>query len=162
MEEQEPAGYEAQWADMEPSAIDLEAHAAALTLAVTRGISEILAPHGLFPVDFSLLRACWRIGDECTATQLAELVPTDPSRISRIVTKLVDLGLLSRRRLPDDRRMVMLRLTGEGSELTSQLDGRAQAHYAALMEGIAAEDLRIFVSTSARISENYHRQERAG
>ena len=138
------------------------AYAADLGLAVTRGIAEILAPYGLFPVDFSLLRACWRMGSECTATQLAEVVPTDPPRISRIVTKLVELGLLRRRRLQDDRRMVMLRLTDEGSELVSQLSGRTQTYYAALMEGIATEDLRIFVSTGARITENYHRQERAG
>ena len=126
-----------------------------------RGTSVILTPYGLFPVDFSLLRACQRMG-ECTATQLAEVVPTDPSRISRIVNKLVDLGLLSRRRLQDDRRMVMLRLTDEGSELTSQLYERTQAYYATLMEGIATEDLRAFVSTTARITENYRRLEETG
>ena len=159
MEEQEPLVHQDQRTHTEPSAIDLGAHVTDLGLAVTRGISEILAPYGLFPVDFSLLRACWQMGSECTATQLAEVVPTDPSRISRVVNKLVDLGLLSRRRLQDDRRMVMLRLTDQGSELTSQLYGRTRAYYAALMEGIAAEDLRVFVSTTARIAENYRRLE---
>ena len=162
MEEQEPAGYQSGRTEMATPAIDLGTHVTDLGLAVTRGISEILAPYGLFPVDFSLLRACRRMDGECTATQLAEVVPTDPSRISRIVNKLVELGLLSRRRLQDDRRMVMLRLTDEGRELTSQLHGRTQAYYAALMEGIAAEDLRVFASTSARIAENYHRLEGAG
>ena len=161
MEEQEPADYQAQRTGMETPAIDLGEHVTDLGLAVTRGISDILAPYGLFPVDFSLLRACLRMG-ECTATQLGEVVPTDPSRISRVVTKLVDLGLLRRRRLPDDRRMVMLTLTDEGNELTSQLCGRTQAYYAALMEGIAAEDLRTFASTTARIRDNYHRLEGAG
>ena len=142
--------------------MDLGAYVTDLGIAVTRGISDVLAPHGLFPVDFSLLRACLRFGSECTATQLAEVVPTDPSRISRIVTKLVDLGLLSRRRLPDDRRMVMLRLTDEGSELTSRLYEHTQAYYAALMEGIAAEDLRGFESTAAKVMENYRRLERGG
>ena len=161
MEEQEPVGNQAQRTDLEPPAIDLGEHVTDLGLAVTRGISDILAPYGLFPVDFSLLRACRRMG-ECTATQLAEVVPTDPSRISRVVTKLVDLGLLSRRRLQDDRRMVMLRLTDEGSELTLQLSGLTQAYYAALMEGISAEDLRGFASTTGRIKENYHRLEKDG
>ena len=161
MEEQEPAGYQAGRTETETPAIDLGAHVTDLGIAVTRGISDILAPYGLFPVDFSLLRACQRMG-ECTATQLAEVVPTDPSRISRVVTKLVDLGLLIRRRLQDDRRMVMLRLTDEGTDLTSQLYGHTQAYYAALMEGIAAEDLRAFTSTTSRIKENYHRLEEAG
>ena len=161
MEEQEPAGYQGRRSDMETPAIDLGAHVTEVGLAVTRGTSSILTPYGLFPVDFSLLRACQRMG-ECTATQLAEVVPTDPSRISRIVNKLVEMGLLSRRRLQDDRRMVMLRLTDEGSELTSELHGLTQAYYAALMEGIAAEDLRVFASTATRIAENYHRLQEAG
>ena len=59
-------------------------------------------------------------------------MPTDPSRISRMVTKLVDMGLLRRRRLRNDRRIVMLRLTPEGNELTSQLVEQAQLYYAAL------------------------------
>ena len=162
MEEQEPSGFQSGRTDMETPAIDLGAHVTDLGIAVTRGISDILAPHGLFPVDFALLRAFRRIGDECTATQLAEVVPTDPSRISRIVTKLVDMGLLRRRRLADDRRMVMLTLTDEGNELASQLHGRTQAYYAALMEGVAAEDLRAFASTTTRIKENYHRLEGPG
>lgn len=147
---------------METPTIDLGVHVADLGVAVTRGIADILAPYGLFPVDFALLRACRRMGGECTATQLGEVVPTDPSRISRIVTKLVDLGLLSRRRLQDDRRVVMLRLTDEGRELTSQLYGSTQTYYATLTEGIAAEDLRVFASTTARIMENYRRLEGDG
>ena len=160
MENQEPAGYLYERSEMEAPAIDLGDRVTELGLAVTRGISGILAPHGLFPVDFALLRACRRIGDECTATQLAEVVPTDPSRISRVVNKLVDLGLLSRRRLQNDRRMVMLRLTDEGIELTTELNGRTQAYYATLLEGIAAEDLHGFAATTSRITENYRRQER--
>ena len=159
--EEEPAGGQAEPTGMEPPEIDLGEHVAGLEIAVDRGISDILAPYGLVSVDFNLLCACQRMG-ECTATQLAEVVPSDPSRISRIVNKLVEQGLLSRRRLQNDRRMVMLRLTDEGNELISQLYGRAQMYYAALMEGIAAEELRVFASAISRITENYRRLEQAG
>ena len=161
-EERQPTGNQHGNTERETPTIDLGVHVADLGIALSRGISDILAPYGLFPVDFALLRACRRMGDECTATQLAGVVPTDPSRISRIVTKLVDLGLLSRRRLQDDRRVVMLRLTDEGRELTSQLYGSTQAYYARLTEGITGEDMRVFASATARIMENYHRLERHG
>ena len=161
-EEQQPTGNQTGQTEGDTPTIDLGVHVTDLGIAVTRGIGDILAPHGLFPVDFALLRAFRRIGDECTATQLAEVVPTDPSRISRIVTKLVDLGLLSRRRLQDDRRVVILRLTDEGRELASQLYGSTQAYYATLTEGITGEDLRVFASTTGRIMENYRRMERDG
>ena len=129
-------------------------HVADLAVAVTRGLSEIMGPHGLLPVEFSLLRSCLMLG-ECTATQLGELVPTDPSRISRIVTKMVDAGLLTRRRVPEDRRVVMLQLTAEGEDLADRLDERAQAYYAELVEGISAADMHVFASTLDRIMANY-------
>ena len=127
---------------------------AELGVAVGRGVADITAPHGLLSAEYSLLRACLQL-EECTATQLADIVPTDPSRISRMVTKLVDLGLLRRRRLRNDRRIVMLRLTPAGNELTSQLVEQTQLYYAALTEGVSEEDMAGFISTVSRIMENY-------
>lgn len=108
----------------------------------------------MLPVEFSLLRSCLLLG-ECTATQLGEMVPTDPSRISRIVTKLVDAGLLTRRRIPEDRRVVMLDLNEEGRELADRLNELAQAYYAELVQDISDADLRVFASTLDRIMANY-------
>ena len=117
-------------------------------------MAEEVEPYDLTHVEFSLLRACMK-RQECTATELARLLPVDASRISRIVNTLVNLGLLRRRRLRSDRRTVMLNLTDEGRDLTIRLHERMQEYYVKLVEGISAEDLRILESATSTILSNY-------
>ena len=134
--------------------VDLEACVMRLETAVFKGMSEEVEPYDLTHVEFSLLRACMR-RQECTATELARVLPVDASRISRVVNTLVNLGLLQRRRLRSDRRTVMLTLTDEGTELTTRLHERMQEYYATLVAGISADDLRILEDATSRILANY-------
>ena len=55
---------------------------------------------------------------------MAQALPLARSSISRTVTKLVDRGLIQRRRLLSDRRVVILTLTEEGMTLTQDLHRR--------------------------------------
>ena len=132
----------------------LQRRVASLLHAVDRGLTATLAPHDLAPVDLELLRFC-RDRGECTATQMTGVLPTDPSRISRLVHRLVQMGLVGRRRLTDDRRVVMLRLTPEGEELVERMDALVQDFYDALTEGVSGEDLVVFLSASQRMVDNY-------
>ena len=133
---------------------DLGRHVARLENAVYKGIAEEAAPYGLAPLDVYLLTICQEMG-ECTATQLARMLPVDASRISRLVTGLADLGLLRRRRLRSDRRIVMLRLTPKGAELTAEVSERMQDYYARLTEGLREREIRAFANASMRIVANY-------
>ena len=83
------------------------------------------------------------------------MLPVDGSRVSRLVTGLVDKGLVRRRRLRSDRRVVMLRLSDEGRELTLRIMERMQGYDAMLTEGIGEEEMRVFISVSARIIANH-------
>ncbi len=112
-----------------------------------------VAPHGITGMEYSLLWHC--LERECTATQLAQVLPVDAARISRIVTGLVDKGLLRRRRLRSDRRTVMLRSTEEGREVASHIFQKMQRYYAMVTEGICEEEIRVFVSVTARIIANH-------
>ena len=76
-------------------------------------MAELAASYGLIPLDFALLRLFLE-REEWTATQLAEALPVNVSRVSRVVTKMVGMGLMRRRRRRNDRRVVMLALTEEG------------------------------------------------
>ena len=149
-EEQRMVGRQSDAAEM-----NLGYCTAHLIVAVGRGIADIAAPYELTALEFTLLETCLQRG-ECNATLLVELLPTtDPSRISRMVAKLVDMGLLRRRRPAEDRRVVMLTLTDAGNELASLLVQRVEQYYAMLTEGVSAEDMDVFVATVARIMENY-------
>ena len=133
---------------------ELAACLAGLVNVVDKGTAAEVGPYNLIPLEFNLLQVCMERG-ECTATQLAEVLPVDASRISRVVNRLVEMDLLSRRRLRDDRRVVMLTLTEHGQELTSQVHERVQLYEARLMEGVTDEAMRVFVDTTFKIISNY-------
>ena len=129
---------------------------AGLANAVERGLAKELAPYHLTPTEFNLLRFCLiEQGEEITATQLAQMLPVDASRVSRIVTAVVDRGLIVRRRLPEDRRVVMLHLSDEGRELTLQALRGMDAFVARLMEGVDEDDIHVFVSVFSAMVANH-------
>ena len=125
-----------------------------LAYAVDRGISVLGAPHDLTPLDLRLLSICRQM-DECTATQLARLLPVDAGRISRLVNALVDKGLLRRRRLRDDRRVIMLRLTPEGEEVVGEVDRSLRDYFARLTDGLSEQEMHAFTTAAQRIIANY-------
>lgn len=134
---------------------------AALVHAVDRGLARELAPHGLVPVEFRLLRYC-QGRDECTATELARALPADRSQVSRLVRGLVERGLLRRRRLPGDRRVVMLRLSDAGRELLSQVAANVSLYERMLAEGVSEREIRVLIGASRRIIDNQAAMREAG
>ena len=135
-------------------AVDLVACAEVLVRTVLRGVAEEVDHYGLSAAEFSLLKSCMGRG-ECTATDLVGVLPVDASRISRLVTSLVKKDLLVRRRLTSDRRVVMLRLSDKGTELTSMLIQHIDARNARLVEDIGEEDLTVFESVTLELLANY-------
>ena len=75
------------------SAVDLGECVAGLVNVVAKGMADLVTPHELVPLEFALLRVFLR-QEEWTTTQLAQVLPVKISRISRIVSKLADRGLL--------------------------------------------------------------------
>ena len=125
-----------------------------LAYAVDRGITLLVAPYDLTPIDVRLLTICRQM-DECTATQLARLLPVDAGRISRVVNTLVEKGLLRRRRQRGDRRVVMLRLTPEGADVTVEITQRLREYFARLTDGLNELEVYSFATAVQRIVANY-------
>ena len=122
--------------------------------AVARSMAVLAASFGLIPLDFALLRLFLE-REEWTTTQLAEALPVNVSRVSRVVTKMVGMGLMRRRRRRSDRRVVMLALTEEGTAMTQELHQRVMAYDARLSEGIEEEEMAAFVSVTSKVMANY-------
>ena len=140
---------------------DLGACVAGLINAVARGMAELVAPHGLTHIDFAVLRL-FLGADEWTTMQMAQVLPLAPSGISRTVTKLVDMGLVRRRRLLSDRRVVILTMTDEGTALAADLQRRVQAYDASLCEDICQDHMAVFVSVTSRVMANHSALKAAG
>ena len=134
---------------------DLATSISSLTNVVEKGIGKVIAAYDLTTVEFNCLWFCLDWEKETTVTELASRLPVDASRVSRVVTTLVDKGLLIRRRLRSDRRVVMLRPSDEGKELARQIHKSVDLFVASLAEGISERDLQGFASVASTIAANH-------
>ena len=119
-----------------------------------KSLTTQVADHGLTPMEFDILRICDTFDRECTATELVRFLPVDPGRISRLVNTLVDRGLIRRRRTREDRRIVMLRLSDEGKEITSRIMEDLSQYNARLIEGVGADEMQVFLQVTSHIIDN--------
>jgi DNA-binding MarR family transcriptional regulator len=95
--------------------------------AIARRFRELLAPLGLEPRDFAMLRT---VGTSEGVSQqaIAERMGVAPSRMVAIVDALEQRGLLKRRQNPDDRRARALFLTPKGRKTLERAFAVAVEH----------------------------------
>jgi DNA-binding MarR family transcriptional regulator len=98
---------------------------------VSRRARDMLAPHGVTPVQYAVLRVLWEDDGQSGATLSARLA-IDSATITGVIDRLEGAGLIERR--PDgggDRRIHRVVLTDKGRALQVPLD--------ALMVGLNAD-----------------------
>ena len=115
---------------------------------------------GLNSEEFAVLELFWE-QSEWNATQLASRMQVDASRMSRLVTKMVDRRLLRRRRAKTDRRVVHLTLGQEGSRLIDELTERFETIDAELLKGVSSQELTSFLATVHTVVNNSTDADRA-
>ena len=135
---------------------DLGSCVTRLVNVLSKGTEELVEPHGLTSMDYALLRLFLR-REQWIATHMAEILTVKPSRMSRLVAKLVDMGLMRRRRHRSDRRVVFLTLTDDGKALTLDLHRRIEAYEALLQQGVSDGEKSELVTTTSKIIANYGR-----
>ena len=126
----------------------------ALANSVSKAMKGELAALNLNDRDFTLIRL-FLPDQEWTLSELTEILPMDAPAISRVVSKLVDKDILTRRRPKEDRRVVLLKLTNEGEALGLQLHEKLHAYEAELTRGIPEEEIEILRSVIRKILHNH-------
>lgn len=74
-----------------------------------------------------------------TVTALAERLSIDRSNVSRLCTRLEELGELTRERHPTDGRAWLVRLTRRGERTARALDVSSAAHFERVMARLGGE-----------------------
>ena len=118
----------------------LERDVMALVNVLFIGIEKRTSPFALNVVEFTVFAACCT-NEPVTISGLAQQVPIDAGRISRIVSKLEDRQLVRKARPKEDRRIVRVMMTEEGRAMALQLMGRVGEHYADIVKGVSEEEL---------------------
>lgn len=123
-----------------PHADDTEV-AARLRVAVTR-LHRRLRQHasgGLTQSQASALTSIGQLGSP-TLGELATRESVRPPSLTRIVGALEEMGLVSRVRDPDDRRVARVTLTAKGETVLRQNRSRKTAFLAAQLHRLAPEE----------------------
>ena len=124
-----------------------------LLAIIYQGIEERMSPLGLAVGEFSVLAACFS-NESITISGLAEHVPLDVGRISRVVSKLEDRELIVKVRPKRDRRVVRVEMTDAGRALALMCMAQAGEHYANVVSGITEEELDDLMTFIAKMKEN--------
>jgi DNA-binding MarR family transcriptional regulator len=115
--------------------------------------NETLAPHGLSIAMWRVMAVLASAGGQ-RQIDLADLTSIDASTLSRIVTRLVRLGLVTRARSASSNREVVVTLSVRGNALVARLIPRAQAIETDAAAGLSAEELAVVKRCLRRIYAN--------
>lgn len=78
-------------------------------------------PRELTLPQFDVLAQAWRAPEGMTAGQLTRELLVTAGNVTGIVDRLEQLRLVQRRRMPEDRRVVRVRLTAQGRRLMDRV-----------------------------------------
>jgi len=113
-----------------------------------------LAPTGLEPRQFGLLT---RLAEHEGASQqrLGEVLGLNPTRMVFLVDDLEALGLIERRRNPNDRRSYALYLTTKGKKALQAAEAVRREHEAALSRGLTAAERAQLTKLLGKIARSH-------
>jgi DNA-binding MarR family transcriptional regulator len=85
---------------------------------------------------------------------LADLTSTDASTLSRLVTRLVRLGLVTRTRSASSSREVAVKLSAKGAALVARLIPIAREYENVAIAGLPAQELAVLKRCLRRVYGN--------
>src|ERR1700686_2474963 len=114
---------------------------------------EALAPHGLSIAMWRVMAVLASRGGQ-RQIDLADLTSIDVSTLSRLVTRLVAMGVVSRTRSANSTREVGVKLTAKGNAQVARLVPIAHEYEAAAIAGVRPEELAVVKNSLRRVFAN--------
>jgi DNA-binding MarR family transcriptional regulator len=121
--------------------------------AIARRFRELLAPLGLEPRDFALMRTVAR-SPGVTQQAIGESMGVKPSRMVAFVDALEQRGLLERRQNPHDRRARELFLTEQGRDVLERAFAIAVSHEQLLSSDLNEDEREQLLELLARVGSH--------
>lgn len=124
-------------------------------------VEDVLRQHGLTHARYNVLRILRGAGAAgASCAQLAERLLVPSPDVTRLVDPLVRAALVARDRLPEDRRIVVQRLTRKGAALLERLHPPLTAIQQSLLKALGPGDAARLVELCEAVME-WARAERA-
>ena len=93
----------------------------AASRAVTRAYGPLLRDVGLTYPQYLTLLALWEDGEPMTVGELGARLRLDSGTLTPVLKRLEEAGLVTRRRDPEDERLVLVETTAAGRDLQDQV-----------------------------------------
>lgn len=95
---------------------------------IQNNMSDALIPFGISSQQFNILRILRGAGDWMVMNEVKKRMVDKSPHTTRLTTKLLDKGLIERRRGEKDRRVVYVGISKAGLDLLSEIDIGLPAH----------------------------------
>jgi DNA-binding MarR family transcriptional regulator len=105
-----------------------------------RALAALLRPLGLTPAQAEVITVLATDGGALTVRQLGERLVCEPGSPSRLVSSLVQEGLVARRAHPEDRRAAALELTAAGRAAAERVRAVERRFHADLGARVESDD----------------------
>jgi MarR family transcriptional regulator, organic hydroperoxide resistance regulator len=115
--------------------------------------AEALAPHGLSIAMWRVMAVLASNGAQ-RQIDLAELTSIDASTLSRLVTRLVAIGIVTRTRSANSNREVAVELSAKGDALVARLIPIARDYETTAIAGLPTHDLAVLKRCLRRVYDN--------
>lgn len=122
-----------------PVSSDLVGKMLKVTALYNRWVQSCIRPDGLAPARMQLMHAIIT-HPGTTMSELKERRGTSAANISKLIDGLVDDGLLQRQPDPEDRRVVRLYATTEGTNLVAEEWEKFQREISTIFERMSPHD----------------------
>ena len=109
-----------EWTDEQDVALRLWITLARCHATYAKAIAGKVQDYGLTTPQFGTLEALYHLGP-LSLGELAEKLLVTGGNVTYVMDRLEDQGLVYRFRRPDDRRVILARLTQEGRELVAEV-----------------------------------------
>ena len=114
---------------------------------------EFLKPYKLSQQQFNILRILRGANDWVSMNDIKKLMIDKFPNATRLSDKLLDKGLVERKRSESDRRIVYLSITKTGMELLEAIDKDKNNDFMACLDKITDEEARLFSKILDKIRE---------
>jgi DNA-binding MarR family transcriptional regulator len=146
--------------------LDLDNYLPYLVNRVGTIIAEQFGADALKPYGLSI--AMWRVMAALASTgarrqiDLAGLTSIEVSTLSRIITRLVEMGVVTRTRSTSSTREVVVKLTAKGSAQVARIIPRAHSYEAAAITGLQTEEVAVLKRCLRHVFANMKNRPAAG
>ena len=132
---------------------DFGKHIAMVRNLMMSKLDELLKDYDLTGSQYAVIKHIAE-GRADTLAKLCDLLQYDKGAMSRILSRMEDKSLISRKPCPDDGRAFKLALTAKGNALFPQTTPKVEALFDKALTGFSCEEKKAFYAMLERCRSN--------